>query len=590
MFLKRVYLRILLISLALIIIPGFSLHAQKKIPTDSLKLWFRADKGVKQSDSKVTQWDDQSGSNLHAKLFRGQPMFLKSAIGGKPAIHFNGKGDVLEFKGWSPNGLTAMTTIIVSANTEFQPEPYEGGWDEGGHCGTLQSVLNWPEQPGSPPHAWGNVILSPFQKSVSYRFGTGQLSNSNHWKRPASIGDSPTMTMAVHDGATEKLYVEGELVFTQTDKFTTIKNTASNGFIGRWSHGGDNSGWFAGNVAEIIVYAKALDDTERKQVEDYLKEKYFSSLTANAADQKEVEMYQTSYEIDVNINSKPFTTYIYKIDPIKRLAAEGVLLSKPVLYPLRTPSGIKVTRGWPFEKIEGESQDHPHHMGLYFTYDIPGNSFWNNSTQSLPVISQVNAQITRDPHGNQAIQSLMQWIDEDSVNILTEKRLTSFIAGVNQNIIDFDIELQAVADKVEFGVTKEGMFAIRLAQWLTEGSGTGAYLSSNGDEKEKGVWGKRAEWVRIQGEYEGRIVGIAILNHPTSTNYPTYWHARGYGCFSANPLGQSAFDNSLKVENSKPYNLILRKGETAPFRFRVIIYDSPRTKQQLDQEYQKYVK
>ena len=83
------------------------------------------------------------------------------------------------------------------------------------------------------------------------------------------------MTTATKDGATEKVFVDGELVWTQTDKFTTIKNTDSKGFIGRWSHGGDNSGWFLGNVAEIIVYTRALDDAERKQVEGYLKAKYF---------------------------------------------------------------------------------------------------------------------------------------------------------------------------------------------------------------------------------------------------------------------------------------------------------------------------
>ena len=138
------------------------------------------------------------------------------------------------------------------------------------------------------------------------------------------------------------------------------------------------------------------------------------------------------------------------------------------------------------------------------------------------------------------------------------------------------------------------MFAIRLAQWLTENTdskyqlGTGAYLSCNGDEKQEGVWGKRAEWVRIQGNKDGKTVGIAILNHPTSTNYPTYWHARGYGAFSANPLGQYAFQKSHRAENPKPFNLTLDKGERASFKFRVIIYDGPRTKQQLDSEFRKY--
>lgn len=256
-----------------------------------------------------------------------------------------------------------------------------------------------------------------------------------------------------------------------------------------------------------------------------------------------------------------------------------------------------MTRGWPFEKIEGEKQDHPHHIGLYFTYDeINGNDFWNNSKNPLPAIKHVRAEVTTDAKGNPALATVMQWTGKDNDPLLIEKRLTSFIPGPDQHIIDIDIEFQAIADKVEFGDTKEGMFAIRLAQWLTENTdsryqlGTGAYLNCHGDEKEKGVWGKRAEWVRIEGKKEGKTVGIAILNHPASANYPTYWHARGYGAFSANPLGQYAFQKSRKVEDPKPFNLTLKKGERASFKFRVIIYDGPRTKQQLDNEFKKYAR
>ena len=318
-------------------------------------------------------------------------------------------------------------------------------------------------------------------------------------------------------------------------------------------------------------------------------------LTATAAAKPKVEFRPSTGAIDVLVDGKPFTSYMHKIDPAKPMAAEGILLTKPVLFPLRTPSGITVTRGWPVERIQGERQDHPHHIGLYFTYDqINGSNFWNNSKNPLPAIKHVRAEVTTDAKGNPALATVMNWTGKDNKPLLTEKRLTSFIPGSDQHIIDIDIEFQAVVDKVEFGDTKEGMFAIRLAQWLTENTdsryqlGTGAYLSCNGDEKEKGVWGKRAEWVRIQGNKDGKTVGIAILNHPTSTNYPTYWHARGYGAFSANPLGQHAFQKSHKVEKPKPFNLTLKKGERAPFKFRVIIYDGPRTKQQLDNEFKKY--
>jgi len=318
-------------------------------------------------------------------------------------------------------------------------------------------------------------------------------------------------------------------------------------------------------------------------------------LTTATVGKPLVEFSPTTGAIAVLVDGKPFTSYIYQIDPAEPMAAEGVLLTKPVLFPLGTPSGITVTRGWPFERIEGEKQDHPHHIGLYFTYDqINGSNFWNNSKRPLPAIKHIRAETTTDAKGNPALATVMNWIGNDKSTLLTEKRVTSFIPGPDQHVIDIDIELEAIADKVEFGDTKEGMFAIRLAQWLTENTdsrfqlGTGAYLSCNGDEKEKGVWGKRAEWVRIQGNKDGKTVGIAILNHPTSTNYPTYWHARGYGAFSANPLGQYAFQRSHKVDYPKPFNLTLEKGQSAPFRFRVIIYDGQRTKQQLDEEFKKY--
>jgi len=320
-------------------------------------------------------------------------------------------------------------------------------------------------------------------------------------------------------------------------------------------------------------------------------------VTVTAAGQPEVTFRPTVGAVDVLVDGELFTRYIHQIDPAQPLAAEDVRLTKPVLYPLRTPSGITVTRGWPFEEIEGEKRDHPHHIGLYFTYDeINGNNFWNNSKQPLPAIKHIRTELTTDAQGHSALATVANWIGKGNETLLTEKRLTRFIPGTDQHIIDVDIELEAVADKVEFGDTKEGMFAIRLAQWLTENTdakyqlGTGAYLSANGDEKEPGVWGKRAEWVRIEGNKDGATVGIAILNHPASTNFPTYWHARGYGAFSANPLGQYAFQRSRKVENPKPFGLALRKGESAGFKFRVILYDGSRTKQQLDNEFRTYAR
>ena len=59
--------------------------------------------------------------------------------------------------------------------------------------------------------------------------------------------------------------------------------------------------------------------------------------------------------ISVQIDGKPYTDFF--------LAADG---NKPYVYPLRTASGIVVTRHFPMEQFPGETQDHPHHRGMFF--------------------------------------------------------------------------------------------------------------------------------------------------------------------------------------------------------------------------------
>jgi hypothetical protein len=303
------------------------------------------------------------------------------------------------------------------------------------------------------------------------------------------------------------------------------------------------------------------------------------AFTGGCAMGPKVEFLKGDNKIDVVIGGEHFTSYLYQDD-----------LTKPILYPLRTPSGIAVNRGYPLAQVGGESTDHPHHAGVFFTYDkVNDNGFWNNTT-SPPQVKHVRVVETKGGGGKGRLSAVMHWVGKDGHVLLEETRDMVFLAGPDEYAVDFSIDLAARDTKIVFGDTKEGMFAIRLADWLRERGGSGRYLSSNGDETEKNVWGKRARWVRLQGERDGEIVGIAILNHPKSVNYPTYWHARGYGLFSANPLGQFAFQKGHKLENPQPLNLALEPGEAAHFRFRIIIYEGERTQEQLEERFRAFVK
>jgi len=312
-----------------------------------------------------------------------------------------------------------------------------------------------------------------------------------------------------------------------------------------------------------------------------------------------IEFSKHDGRVDVLIEGRLFTSYLYGDD-----------LPKSVLVPIRTPSGIEVTRRYPLVKMDGGTDDHLHHVGLFFSVDgVNGTKFWNN-VKAPPQIKHIEITDMTVGKTEARLSVISHWIDKKANVLLKEDRTMVFLPDKlrNEYAIDFSIALTAVADKVVFDDTEEGVFAIRLADCLREGGsefvtpgrplpkesikGTGMYFSSNGDETARKAWGKRARWVALQGVREGKVVGVAILNHPESINYPTYWHVRSYGLFSANPLGQGDFQRQSKYKKNPviPLRLTLKKGQTAHFRFLLIAYEAIRTKEQLEDRFKEFTK
>ncbi len=313
-----------------------------------------------------------------------------------------------------------------------------------------------------------------------------------------------------------------------------------------------------------------------------------------------VEFIKSKNKIDVMVGGRLFTSYVY-----------GNELTKPMLVPLLSPSGIEVTRRNPLTEMKGGSDDHQHHVGIFFAVDkVNGINFWNNAAPP-PQIKHIETTQVAGGTGKGKISAVMQWIDRNGNILLEENRSMVFLAGENEDeyAIDFSIDLTAMQTKVAFEDIEEGVFAVRVADCLREGdsnvilkprqplpeesvSGTGRYFSSNGDETAKNVWGKRARWVALQGIRKGKVVGIAILNHPESINYPTYWHVRSYGLFSANPLGQGDFQRQSKYKMNPvlPLRLTLKQGQKVHFRFLVVVYEGIRTTEQMEERFREFAK
>jgi hypothetical protein len=281
--------------------------------------------------------------------------------------------------------------------------------------------------------------------------------------------------------------------------------------------------------------------------------------------------------IAVAIDGKPYTDFY--------LAPDG---NKPYFYPLRTASGIIVTRHYPMEEVEGETHDHPHHRGLFFAHgSVNGTDFWATEPDSKdPRKGRMALQrIVQLKSGKKSgtIEAVFEGFDSAGKPLMTETRTIIFYSDPELRIIDYEISIES-SHRLTFGDTKEGTFGIRLATDLSEDR-TGKMVNAEGQATEKNVWGKRSPWVDYSGKVDGKPVGVAIMDNPSNPRYPTYWHSRAYGLFAANPFGVKEFTR----DNSQNGSLTIEPGQRLRFRYRVVIHPGDARSAKIASLYQKYL-
>jgi hypothetical protein len=252
--------------------------------------------------------------------------------------------------------------------------------------------------------------------------------------------------------------------------------------------------------------------------------------------------------VEVRFNGELFTEYRFE-----------KTLEKPVLYPVIAPGGVTVTRGFPIEPREKERVNHPHQVGLWFSYgDVNGFDFWNNSfaisPESKARYGRINyrgivRQEVKDHRG--ILEVKMDWVapDTDSAQTLLEEHTTFVFEGNGEvRSIDRTTRLTAIAEEVVFRDNKEGMLAIRVDRAFEQPSTESLVFT----------------------DASGNPSDVPVLDNEGVTgrnvNYPACWHARGYGLFSVNNLGRNVYNGELD-----PFELVLRKGESVEFKHRIVV-------------------
>jgi hypothetical protein len=238
--------------------------------------------------------------------------------------------------------------------------------------------------------------------------------------------------------------------------------------------------------------------------------------------------------------------------------------------------------------------------------------FWNNS-KAIPADraprmgTVVHKRVIEASSGRDKgeLNVEMDWVDSKGTLLLKENTHFIFRGDATSRTIDRITRLTAMKEPVVFGESKEGVLGIRVARGLeqpsnapevfTDANGqasktkvvnnegvTGSYVGSDGKTGDA-VWGTRGPWTMLKGKVEGEEVTLAILDHPGNPGYPTYWHARGYGLYAANNLGQNAFDpKQPEVKRT------IAPGESMTFRHRVMIVSGPVEPARMNAEHKKF--
>lgn len=251
------------------------------------------------------------------------------------------------------------------------------------------------------------------------------------------------------------------------------------------------------------------------------------------------------------IGDEMFTRYNFSHDFVR-----------PNAYPVLGPGGLELT--------EYAQTDHPHHKSMYVALgEVNGHDNWSEMEGHAFTRCQGVEVLAEGPVFAQ-ILAMNDWVSAKEKKFMEEWTvITVYNMPEGGRLMDWDITLVASEEGIHIGDTKEsGTLSVRMATVLHEKGGTGTIVNAYGGLHESENWGKPSPWVDYSGEIDGTKLGLAIFDSPYNLRFPTTWHVRSYGLFTANCWGYSYFTN----DQSKRGDYVMPRGDSINFVYRVYVH------------------
>jgi hypothetical protein len=207
--------------------------------SSGLTVWLKADALSLSDNDPVATWTDSSGSgNDFAQATSGfRPTYKTGILNGKAVVRFDGSDDVLTH---AALGLSAATVFVVfTANdSDYVVLSTDNGVNNG--------YWRWTGD--------GNGYFDLYRASrINTYPSTMPTAASQYLTLISSASTYEVFRGGVGDGAQAASFADGALSLGQR---------------------ADGTVQFAGDVAEVIIFNRAVNSTERGDVESYLATKY----------------------------------------------------------------------------------------------------------------------------------------------------------------------------------------------------------------------------------------------------------------------------------------------------------------------------
>jgi hypothetical protein len=216
------------------------------------------------SGTAVSSWADQSGAgnNVTQPIGSLQPSYVSSGMNGKPVVRFTGPGQMMQSANQVLSGSTSFTSFLVVDYNQL-PSAYQYIWWNGSNA-TANGYGCYLTSARTTKCGWANYDAAP-------TYPTG-----------ATIGTCYSITTRFTSTAgngLNELWVNGNSTVSRPKTGSNL----SGGTFTLGNYGPSPGSGLYGDVAEVLIYDKALSDAEILNVNQYLSNRWIP-LTPLAMD------------------------------------------------------------------------------------------------------------------------------------------------------------------------------------------------------------------------------------------------------------------------------------------------------------------